>query len=136
MAATKTKNGNVAEEMANKAAAETKEWVDSVLETTSKVISDSKPVFSAQQKMLENSFGMWQEVSTSYLNFVTSATRQIMDQSLAVQKEMLAISETGLKQSVELLATEQAMVLEAAEALQGQMRAASERMSKSFNPTK
>ena len=66
--------------------------------------------------MLENSFGMWQEVSTSYLNFVTSATRQIMDQSLAVQKEMVAISETGLKQSVELLATEQAMVLEAAEA--------------------
>jgi hypothetical protein len=136
MAATKTKNGNVAEEMANKAAAETQEWLDSVLETTNKAITDSKPIFTVQQKMLETSFGMWQEVSTNYLNFITSATHQIMDQSLAVQKEMLAISETGLRQSLELLATEQAMVLEAVETLQGQMKDASERMSKSFNPTK
>lgn len=136
MATTKTKNGNVAEEMANKAAAETKEWVDSVLETSNKVITDSKPIFTAQQQMLEDSFSMWQEVSTNYLNFMTKATRQIMDQSLAVQQEMLAISETGLKQSLELLAAEQAMGLEAVEVLQGQMQAASERMSKLFVPTK
>ena len=136
MATTKTKNGNVAEEMANKAAAETKEWVDSVLETSNKVIADSKPIFTAQQQMLEDSFSMWQEVSTNYLNFMTKATRQIMDQSLAVQKEMLAISETGLKQSLELLATEQAMGLEAAEVLQGQMQAASERVNKLFVPAK
>lgn len=132
MATTKTKNGNVAEEMANKAASETKEWVDSVLETTSKVITDSKPMFTAQQKMLEDSFGMWQEVSTSYLNFVTNVTRQVMDQSLAVQKEMLAISETGLKQSLKLLAAEQGMTLEAVEALYGQAQAANERMGKLF----
>ena len=136
MATTKTKNGNVAEEMAEKAAAETKEWVDSVLETSNKVIADSKPIFTAQQQMLEDSFSMWQEVSTNYLNFMTKATRQIMDQSLAVQKEMLAISETGLKQSLELLATEQAMGLEAAEVLQGQMQAASERVNKLFVPAK
>jgi hypothetical protein len=55
---------------------------------------------------------------------------------MAVQKEILAISETGLKQSLGLLTAEQAMILETTEAFQNQMQAASERMSKSFVPTK
>lgn len=136
MTTTKTKNGTAAEEMVNKAAAETKEWVDSLLETTNKVITDSKPVFTAQQQMLEGSFGMWQDISANYLKFMTKATREIMGQSLTAQKEMLAITETGLKQSLDLLAAEQRIALEAAETLHKQMQAASERISKLSVPAK
>lgn len=135
--AERLKNGKVAADMAdvaNKAAVEAKEIVDSVIEATNKAVADTKPMLEAQQKMMETSFGIWFQASENYLNFVTSASKQVMGQTLGFQKEMFDVAQDGVKKMQDLWVAEQAFALENAESLQAQMKATSERMAKMFAP--
>ncbi len=137
MATKKVMDNNVAKEVAEaaeKAAKESQEVLDTMIEIGNKAFANTKPMVEAQQKAWEDNFAMWQKTGNSYLAFVTKATQQLFDQSLAFQKDMFEISEANLKQAQELYAAEQVMLFEAAEAFQAQNQAAAERLAKMFAP--
>lgn len=137
MATTKAVENKMAKEVAEaaeKAAKESQEVLDTMLEIGNKAFANTKPMVEAQQKAWEDSFAVWQETSNSSLAFVTKATQQLFDQSMAFQKNMFDITEANLKQAQELYAAEQAMLFEAAEAFQAQSQAANERLAKMFTP--
>lgn len=121
-------------EAAEKAAKESQEMLDAMIEIGNKAFANTRPMIEAQQKTWEDSFVVWQESSNKYLAMVTKATQQMFDQSMAFQKNMFDITEANLKQAQELYAAEQVMLFEATEAFQAQSQAANERLAKMFTP--
>ena len=69
MAATKTKNGKIADEVAAKAVKDAKAMADSMMDAANKAVEDSKPLISAQQELMKDSFVMWQDISKTYFDF-------------------------------------------------------------------
>ncbi|MCG3210566.1 MAG: hypothetical protein FOGNACKC_04197 [Anaerolineae bacterium] len=139
MTTAKAKNGNVAQEAladASRMAEEAKEMVNSWVEASGKAVEEAKPVLAAQQKVLENSYGIWAEAGKSYLDFVTKAATQSVAQSLAFQKEMFKIAQAGIKESQELWAAEQAFVFATIESSQRQIKDTAETMGKLFTSAK
>ena len=138
MTATKTKNGTTATATVNDAAAqaaqEAKAMMDNWMEAANKAVAEGKPMLDAQQKIVTDSFAMWQEYNKAYLNFFTQTTQQVFEQSLAHQNEWLKMAEGNWKKGQELLAAEQAITLDAVESMQVQMQAVYERSVKIFTP--
>ena len=137
MATTKKDNNTMAKEVveaADKAAKEAQEVVDVMIEIGNKAFANAKPMMDTQQQIWEDSFATWQDASNGYLAFVTRATQQVFEQSMTFQNEMLAIAESNTKQTQELYAAQQAMILDSVEAYQTQLQATSERLVKIFTP--
>jgi hypothetical protein len=135
---TKVKNGQMGAEMvneaANKAAKEAKVVMDNMIDVSNKALEDTKPLIDAHQKLLQNSFTMWQSYTQSYADFVTEATQKTLDQSLAMRKQWLKLVESNFKKTQEMVAAEQSLVVNALESYQSQVKAASEQLSKISTP--
>jgi hypothetical protein len=136
--ATKTKNGQVAAEamadVAGKVTQEAKVITDTLLDVTNKAAEETKSVLDAQQKMLQDSFATWQKYNQTYLDFVIGATQQTIKESLALRERVGKIAEGNWKKANELMAAEQTVTLETAEAYWTQAQATSERIVKLFTP--
>ncbi len=137
--ATKAKNnGKVAAEsmadVAGKVTQEAKAVTDTLFDVTSKAAKETKAVLDAQQKMLQDSFDMWQKHNQTYLDFVIGATQQSVEESLALHERVSQIAESNWKKADELVAAEQAVALETTEAFWARSQAASERIAKLFTP--
>jgi hypothetical protein len=137
MATAKVKNGSVANEMladATKVAEEAKEIVNSWVEVSNKAVADTKPMFDANQKMLESGYAIWYEASKTYLDFVTKATEQTLAQSMAFQNDMAKIFQVNAKEIQEMAAAQQAFAFASLESTQGQIKEASEALGKMVTP--
>lgn len=134
-ASTKTKNGKIADEAAAKAVEDAKAMADSVMDAANKAVEDSKPLISAQRELMKDSFVMWQDISKTYFDFFSTVAKQAMDQSLALQDEMMKMAEENMKKGQKLMVAEQAIAYNAMESYQAQMKAASEQAEKLFSPS-
>jgi len=83
-------------------------------------------------KHLTDNLALWQEYAQAYSDFVIEATQKTLAQSLAFRERLDAVIAEGLEKAQALDAKEQAIALDAAEALQAQVKSASERVSKMF----
>ena len=130
----KTKNGNVGVETVAEIAAEAQAAVDTMLETAAKVNENGLSLLNAQQKAIKDGFETWQKYNQSYFAFFIEATQKTFDQSLAFRRELDKVLEKNFKQAQEIFTSEQALALEAAEAVQAQFQAATERVNGMFAP--
>lgn len=133
--AAKPKNGTVnVETMVTEMATEAKAAVDAVLETAAKVNENGLSMLNAQQKMMKDSFELWQKYNQAYFDFFLETARKSVDQSLTFRRELSQVLENSFKQAQEIFTDEQKLVLEAAEAMQAQTQAATERVSQLMSP--
>jgi len=133
-ASTKANDGKIAEEAAAKAVEDAKAMADSVIDAANKAVEESKPLISAQQELMKDSFVMWQDISKTYFDFFSTVAKQTMDQSLALQNELMKMAEESMKKSQKLMAAEQAIAFDAMESYQAQVKAASAQAEKVFFP--
>ncbi|MCB1614378.1 MAG: hypothetical protein KDI30_00045 [Pseudomonadales bacterium] len=133
--AAKPKNGTVnVETVVTEMATEAKAAVDAVLETAAKVNENGLSMLNAQQKMMKDGFELWQKYNQVYFDFFLDTTRKSVDQSLAFRRELTQVLENSFKQAQEIFSDEQKLMLEAAEAMQAQTQAATERVSQMMSP--
>ena len=133
--AAKPKNGTVnVETVVTEMATEAKAAVDAVLETAAKVNENGLSMLNAQQKMMKDGFELWQKYNQVYFDFFLDTTRKSVDQSLAFRRELTQVLENSFKQAQGIFSDEQKLMLEAAEAMQAQTQAATERVSQMMSP--
>lgn len=132
--ATKSKNGTVGADAVVDLAAEAKAAVETILETANKVNENGVSFLNAQQKIMKDSFTLWQKYNQTYFDFVIEATQKNFAQALNFRTELSKVTETNFKQAQEIFAKEQKLVLETAEASQAQVKAATERVNEMFVP--
>ncbi len=143
MAATKTKNGQVVNDMtdamndaAAKATEDAKAMFDNMIEASNKMFADSKPIIENQQKFMQDGFAMWQEASQAYADFMLEAVQKGMDQSLAIRQQWFSAMESNAKKAEEIFAVEQNVALKMVETYQAQAKSAAEQLSKFYTPAK
>ncbi len=83
---------------------------------------------------LKNSFGLWQEYTKAYTDFVMEATKQNVQASLEMRERMDKVMVELVKQAQTLSAQEQEIALQAAEAMKEQAQATAERINKMMTP--
>jgi hypothetical protein len=136
--ATKTKNGNVSAEtvvdMTNKMTEDARVLTDTVVKTADRFTEEARTVFSAQQKMFQDSLNLYVEFSQSYLDLTAKIAEQNMTQWLTFRERVGKLTEDNVKKTNELLVAEQAFAFETVEAVQAQTQAVAERFSKFFTP--
>jgi hypothetical protein len=81
---------------------------------------------------VKSSFALWQEYTEAYTDFVAQAAQQTLAQSFTLRERFDAVIADGVKKAQTLSAQEQELALGAAETVQAQARAASERLAKLF----
>jgi len=83
---------------------------------------------------LKNSFGLWQEYTKAYTDFVMEATKQNVQASLEMRERMDKVMVELVKQAQTLSAQEQEIALQAAEAMKEQAQATAERINTMMTP--
>ena len=121
-------------EVAAKAQDETKVMAKSMLDIADKMSENGQLMLEVQQKLFENSFGLWKQGSQFYINFGVDVTQQTLDQLMALRERLGIIFENELKRLHELLTSEQKLTLDAAEVFQAQVKVASDQVTEMFTP--
>ncbi|MDM8531314.1 hypothetical protein QUF63_09080 [Anaerolineales bacterium HSG25] len=85
------------------------------------------------QDFVKEGFDAWKEYGETYTKFVVEATELSLNQSLAFRETVGQAWNNGLKQAQELSAKEQEVVLSNLEAVQGQTKAAYDRVKNMSN---
>jgi len=132
--ATKPKNGTIGVDTMVDMAAEAKAAVETIMETAAKVNENGVSFLNAQQKIMKDSFALWQNYNQTYFDFVIEATQKSFTQALNFRTELSKVVETNFKQTQEIFVEEQKLVTEAVEATQAQVKAATERVNEMFAP--
>ncbi len=83
---------------------------------------------------LKSTLGLWQEYAKAYTDFVVEAMEQNVKAALALRQRLDQMAAEISKQAQALSAQEQEIVLQAADSIQTQTRAVSERLSRVSTP--
>ena len=123
---------NLMTEGANKAAEETKAAVDTMMNNTAKAAEEGKAILASNQKLWQDGFETWQKYTQTYLDFVFEATQRTIEQTFAFQERLNGLAVDALKRGQALSVERQEIAFDAAEAMQAQVHATSERVAETF----
>lgn len=124
---------NLVAESANRAAEDAKFAVDELSSFVAKASEDNQALLAYNQKLLQSGFETWQNYTQAYLDFVLGATQRSVDQAFAFRESMGKIVTNAFTRNQNLVEAEQSVAFETFDAFEAQVKAASERLAKSFN---
>ena len=127
---------NLVADGVNKATEETKAAVDTMMNNTVKAAEEGKAILASNQKLWQDSFETWQKYTQTYLDFVFEATQRTVEQTFAFQERLNGLAVDALKRGQALSVERQEIAFEAAQAMQAQVQATSERVAETLRTSR
>ncbi|MCB0210842.1 MAG: hypothetical protein KDJ52_16000, partial [Anaerolineae bacterium] len=139
-AATKAKNGAIANSALYDIAAQTSEGAKAAANNVMEVINiyneNGVSLLNAQQSLLQSSLDIYQQYSKAYGDFIFGAYQYTLDQSLAWREQFAQVTEAYCAKAQELAHSEQKFVLESVESFQAQTKVGADRVVELFTSIK